>query len=441
MARKTTSKVHWSATSAGLIVLLTVCLGAVPAAAPAAGLPAGMGVAGQWTHFLGPDYDGIAPLEQLDPKGLTPVWTRELGPGCSSVTFADGSLFTMGNQGDRDVVYCLDANTGADSWTFGYACPRMPNLYEGGPNATPTIADGRLYTMSRKGHVHCLEAKTGKRIWEASCAKWTPKGGWWGFSGSPVVWGDKVFVNATDKGVALKRETGEVVWSGTRSVPAYGTILPLPQSNPVTGKPSLVVQTSKNIDIVAPETGESLLEQPPAWATYVSNDNGVAPKVCGNSLLLMHGSKGLGKVSRKNGAWTEDWLCSELVYDKGNWFTFNRQVVRGTFLYAIAGNNKGKNTRLACVDLESGRIVWSRPHTFGNLILAADKLLIVTQDGEIAWGKLDGSEYRETFRKRLLNGGKGHGKDGYYWSHPVLHNGRLFVRSNKGKLTCFHVEQ
>ena len=441
MTRKMTRVARLSRTALGLTVLLTVHLCGGLVAAPVGDLPAGMGVAGQWAHFLGPNYDGIVPLAQFEPKGLAPVWVSELGPGCSSVTSADGRLFTMGNREDRDVVHCLDAKTGGEVWTFDYACPRMPNLYEGGPNATPTIAGGRVYTVSRKGHVHCLDAKTGKHIWEASCAEWTPKGGWWGFSGSPVVWGDKVFVNATDTGVALKRDSGEVVWSGSRAVPAYGTILPLPEGNPVTGEAALVVQTSRNIDIVSPGTGESLLGQPPPWAGHASNDNGVAPKVWGSSLLVMHASKGLAKVSRKDGVWTEDWLCPELVYDKGNWFTFNRQVVRGRSLYAIAGNAKEQNTRLSCVDLASGRVAWSRPHAFGNLVLAADTLLIVTQDGEIAWGTLDGSEYRETFRKKLLNGGKGEGKDGYYWAHPVLHDGHLFVRSNKGKLTCFRVER
>ena len=441
MLQRLTSVVRLPAVFAVPISLLSVSLCTAAAGAPAENLPAGMGVAEEWGHFLGPNYDGVPPVKHFEPKGLTQVWTRELGPGCSSVTLAAGKLFTMGNRNDRDIVYCLDPKSGRETWTFDYACPRMPNLYEGGPNSTPTIADGRVYTLSRKGHVHCLEAKAGSRIWEASCAKWTPKGGWWGFSGSPVVWGDKVFVNASGKGVALKRESGEIVWSGSRSVPAYGTILPLPQGNPVTGKPALVVQTSRNVDIVVPDTGESLLGAPPAWATYVSNDNGVAPKAYEGGLLLMHGSKGLSKVSRKDGAWTEEWLCSELVYDKGNWFTFNRQVVRGTFLYAIAGNAKGKNTRLACVDLETGRVAWSQPHTFGNLLLASDRLMIVTQDGEIAWGVLSGSEYRETFRKKLLNGGKGQGRDGYYWAHPVLHDGHLFVRSTKGKLTCFRVEQ
>ena len=167
----------------------------------------------------------------------------------------------------------------------------------------------------------------------------------------------------------------------------------------------------------------------------------MAPKTYGRDLIVMHGSRGLSRISRQaDGTWVETWLCADLVYDKGNWFTFNRQVIHGKYLYAIAGNAKGQNTRLACVDLDSGQVVWSKPEAFGNLLLAGDTLLIVTQDGEVAWGAIDGNQYRETFRRKLLNGGKGSGKDGPYWAHPVMHAGHLYLRSNKGKLSCFRFQ-
>lgn len=410
-----------------------------PARKPA-GQPAGMGAAADWVHFLGPNYDGIAPLDKFDPKGLTEVWSRELGPGCSSVTVAEGRLFTMGNRADRDIVYCLDPKTGDEKWTFGYDCELMPKLYEGGPNSTPTIADGRIYTLSRKGQVYCLDAESGEKIWEASYGQWSPKGGWWGFSDSPVVWGDKVFVNLTDKGMALARATGTVVWSGERAVPAYATILPLPEGNPVVDRAALVVQTCRTLNVLAPATGESMLGGAPEWAQRKSNNNAVSPKVYGSGLLVMHAATGLSKISRAGGEWTEEWLCPEFAYGGGDWFTFNRQVIHGKYLYAIAGRGKGARCRLECVNLDTGAIEWTRPEAFGNLILAADKLMIVTEMGEIAWGALDGNAYNETFRQKLLDGGVGAGTDGPYWSHPVLHDGHLYVRSNKGKLTCFRLE-
>jgi len=87
---------------------------------------------------------------------------------------------------------------------------------------------------------------------------------------------------------------------------------------------------------------------------------------------------------------------------------------------------------MMCVDLGTGAVKWQKPAPFGNFILAADKLITVTELGEIAWGALDGIEYHETFRKKLLSGRN--------WSHPVLHDGYLYVRSNGGMLTCFRFD-
>ncbi len=401
----------------------------------------GSAAAADWPHFLGPNYDDIAPVTMFDPKGLKQLWTQELGPGCSSVTIVEGRLFTMGNRDDRDIVYCLDPKTGEENWTFGYDCELMPKLYAGGPNCTPTIAGGRVYTLSRQGHIYCLDAQTGKEIWGVSQAKWSPGGAWWGFSDSPVVWGDKVFVNLTNKGLALERDTGKVVWSGDEAVAGYASILPLPEGNPVVDGRALAVQTCRTLHVVDPDTGKSMLEDAPEWALRTSNNNAVSPKVYDGDLLFMHGSAGLSRISREGDNWSEKWLCADLMYDpRGQWFTFNRQVIRGNHLYAICGRGKGSPNELKCVNLDSGKVEWAEPEAFGNLILAADKLMIITEMGEIAWGALQGNEYKETFRERPLNGGLGDDEDGLYWSHPVLHDGHLYARSNKGKLTCFQVE-
>ena len=303
--------------------------------------PAGTGIAGNWAHFLGPNYNGVPYVGEFDPQGIQQVWSRELGPGCASVTIVAGKLYTMGNRDDRDVVYCLDAKTGEEVWTFAYDCDLMPKHYEGGPNSTPTVADGRVFTLSRKGEVHCLDAQNGKKIWEASVEKWKPKGGWWGFSDSPIVWDDCVFVNVTEKGLALNRETGEILRSGQNAVPAYATMLPLAPGNSVLDRPALVLQTCRNIDIVDPATGASFLGEAPDWAKRRSNCNAVAPAVFKKGLVFMHARHGLSKVSRVGDKWVEDWLCKELVYNKWDWFTFNRQIIHNSHLIALAPGDGG----------------------------------------------------------------------------------------------------
>lgn len=403
-------------------------------------LPAGSGVGANWAHFLGPNYNGVPVVEDFDPKGIKQAWSKALGPGCSSVTVVDGKLYTMGNVEDRDIVYCLNSATGDTIWTFEYDCEVLANNYEGGTNSTPTVADGRVYTLSRKGQVHCLDAETGDKIWEVSTEKLPPKKGWWGFSDSPVIWGDKVFLNISDKGMALNKETGEIVWSGEAPAVAYASVLPILASDSVLDRPMLVVQTCVKIDMVDPATGESLMGDAPAWATRKANCNAVNPNAYGDSFLFMHAKNGLSKVSYRDGKWVEDWLCAEAIYDKWEWFTFNRQVIYGDHIFILAGRGKKEADRLMCVDLETGKVAWQKPHDFGNLTLAGDKLILLTQNGQLSWGDLSGNEYKETYSSQPLNGGRKSDQDGVYWAHPVLHNGRFYTRSTRGKLTCFEFE-
>jgi len=402
--------------------------------------PAGSGEDANWAHFLGPSYNGVPPVENFEAKGAKQAWSKSLGPGCSSVTIVDGKLYTMGNVEGRDIVYCLNPATGDEIWTFGYDAEVLANNYEGGPNSTPTVADGHVYTLSRKGHIHCLDAQTGDKIWGTVADKWTPKKGWWGFSDSPLVWGDKVFVNIGSKGLALNKETGDIVWSSEESAVAYASIVPVPASASLLARPMLVVQTCVSIDIVEPSTGESLMGDKPAWAKRKANCNAVTPAIYGDSLIFMHAKNGLSKVSYREGQWVEDWLCEEAIYDKWEWFTFNRQVINKNYLFTLAGKGSKNTDRLICVNLETGKLEWQKPHDFGNLTLAGDKLILLTQNGQLSWGSLSGNEYNETYNSRPLLGGKGSDADGVYWSHPVLHNGRFYTRSTRGKLTCFEFE-
>ncbi len=403
-------------------------------------LPDGVDVKENWAHFLGPSYNGVPLVEHFAPKDIKQVWSRMVYPGCSSVTIVDGKLYTMGNHQESDIVFCLDVTTGETIWKFEYDSELMANNYEGGPNSTPTVADGRVFTLSRKGRIFCLDAQTGEKVWEASAEKWSPKGAWWGFSDSALVWGDKVFFNIGSRGLALRRDTGQIVWSSEQSIASYSTLLPLPASKGILNQPALVVQSCSSLDIVESETGKSFMGDTPQWAQRRSNCNAVTPAVYKGSLLFMHSGHGLSKVSKQGELWVEDWLCEELVYDKWDWFTFNRQVIRDGYLFALAGSRTERSDRLVCVNLDTGEVEWEKPSPFGNLTLAADKLIIVTQNGEIAWGSLDGNQYMETFRRKLLQGGRGREADGPYWAHPVLHDGYLYTRSNKGKLTCFRFE-
>ena len=101
--------------------------------------------------------DGLARV------GAAKLWETNVGTGFSSVSIADGKLYTMGHPEDDDVVWCLDAATGAEVWKFSYPSALVDNLHDGGPAATPTVDGERVYTLGKEGHLFCLNANTGVR--------------------------------------------------------------------------------------------------------------------------------------------------------------------------------------------------------------------------------------------------------------------------------------
>ena len=133
-----------------------------------------------WQRWRGPDMNGVS-----KETGWSATWPDE-GPKRLLENFGRHGLFfhvrepgarvyTLGNDGDKtDTIYCFDAATGASVWKHPYACVLDPKYYEGGPSCTPTVEDGRVYTLSRQGDLLCLDAATGTLIWNKKC-----EGGLW----------------------------------------------------------------------------------------------------------------------------------------------------------------------------------------------------------------------------------------------------------------------
>ncbi|MGA7902721.1 MAG: PQQ-binding-like beta-propeller repeat protein, partial [Terrimicrobiaceae bacterium] len=109
----------------------------------------------EWPQWRGANRDGIS-TEKISPAnwgkdGPKQLWKKQVGTGASSVAVRGGRLYTMGNNGNMDVVFCLDAATGAEIWEHTYPQPLDPRQFEGGPGGTPTVDADKVYTLSHEG--------------------------------------------------------------------------------------------------------------------------------------------------------------------------------------------------------------------------------------------------------------------------------------------------
>ena len=382
--------------------------------------------AGDWPRFRGAHFDGVS--TEKNWLGTWPggqprqLWKKNVGTGFSSVAVADGRLFTLGNNGKQDRIYCIDAASGTEVWVHAYPEELEPKYYEGGPSATPTVDGDRVFTVSKAGKVLSLEAATGKVLWERNVAKdlglSSPD---WGFAGSPHVDGDLLILNLGLHGVAVKKATGETVWQSGKEAAGYGTPVPFTS----VGKTALAIFGAKEVWAVDPQTGQALWHFP--WKTSYEV-NSADPVVVGDQMFVSSGyGTGGGVIGFGGGTPKLTWSNKEVRSH------FSSAVAVDGYLYAVDGQGGDKDSKLKCVELATGKVRWTSPASeTGNLTAADGKLIWITGRGELVIVEAKPDKYTELARAQVT-GGK-------CWTVPVLANGRVYVRNAAGSIVCVDVK-
>src|SRR4051812_2987839 len=199
----------------GLKGMVLLCLIGASASFGAAGV-------GDWPQFRGPNRDGHSGdkglLDQWPSGGPRLVWkTNGLGGGYSSVSVANGRIYTMGDGADSSSVHALDLS-GKHVWMAKLGKIGGGGGYPG-PRCTPTVDGGMVYAMGQFGDLICVEAESGKEVWRKNMRKdFAGQGGGWGYTESPLIDGDRLLCTPGGRDgtmAALNKKTGEVIWRST----------------------------------------------------------------------------------------------------------------------------------------------------------------------------------------------------------------------------------
>lgn len=372
--------------------------------------------AADWPQWRGPRRTGHSTetgwLTRWPVGGPKRLWTAQVGEGYSAVSVVGNRAYTLGNSGGQDVVVCLHADTGKQLWRYAYPCG--PGDY-GGPRATPDVDGPNVYTLSREGLALCLNALTGKVVWQNQLQRATraefPQ---WGFAGSPLVYGNKVIYNVGTHGVAVDKLTGKLLWQTGGGKAGYAA----PVAYNLGRQWAVAIFTGKGLVGVNPDNGRRLWEHP--WQTSY-DVNAADPIFNGDTVFISSNYNRGGALLRLEGA------RPRVVWENRNMRNhFNTSVLVGSALY---GNDE--NT-LKCLDLATGQERWrSRGIDKGGLIAADGKLIVLTGRGELVLAAATPDRYSELARARVLSGET--------WTHPVLANGRIYCRNHGGELACLDV--
>lgn len=372
----------------------------------------------EWSGFRGSARDGVVHgvRIQTDWSSSPPVelWRRPIGPGWSSFAVQGDLLYTQEQRGDDELVSCYRVSTGEPVWGHRDAVRFWESNAGAGPRATPTLHNGRVYALGATGILNALDAATGALVWSRQVAPDTGQAvPIWGFSGSPLVFGDVVVVAAAGTLAAYDISTGSHRWTGPASDSGYSS----PHRVVFDGVEQVVLLGGPGAMGLAPADGTVL------WTHEWEGGSIVQPAVTADGDLLVNamaatgglGTRRLG-VTQANGTWTlkERWTSIGLKP------YFNDLVVHKGHAYGFDGSI------LSAIDLRDGRRVW-KGGRFGNgqLILLADQdlLLVISEEGELALVSATPDQFREVSRFPAL--------DGKTWNHPVVIGDLLLVRNGQ----------
>jgi outer membrane protein assembly factor BamB len=394
-------------------------------------LAAGMAAsAADWPRLGGPDGTGLSSEKGLnkDWKNRPPklAWKVALTDGgYALLAAAGGKAFVLDHQGNEDIVRAFDLDKGVSAWTYSYRDLAKSN--HGFARATPVAANGKLYTASGSGAIHCLEAATGRLVWTTHLVNdLSGEMPGWYYAGSPLLDGDKLIVYPGGVGgvAALNPETGKVLWKGNGGAgeePGYAT----PVVAEIGGKRQYVLFTSRSVVGADAANGAQLWKLP--WKTSY-DVNAATPLAIGNTIFITSNyGRGCGLIEVTGNAARMAWENKEIQSH------FNTPVLLNGLLYSTSDPG-----RLVCLDPKTGTVKWSQPGFEKGGLLYVDGTLIVCDGhtGEIAMVAASPDGYKELGRTTLMRD-NGEQKD-KFWTPPILSDGRLLVRT-RARLLCLDV--
>ena len=415
-----------------------------------------------WPGWRGPERTDVSSETDLLPSwpkdGPKLLWTfRNAGSGHSSCAVVGDTLYTLGTRGSDEIVLAIDVSKGTESWSakIGPIFTFSKNIWGDGPRWTPTIDGNRLYALGAQGDLVCLNiAAKGKEVWRKSMQKdfagvmMTE----WGYSESPLVDGPRLICTpGGPKGtlLALNKTDGAPVWQSaalTNKAP-YSSII----AATIHGVRQYV-QNSYDEAVGGFVSGVSAADGKLLWSLPTfkgdSYDIGTTP-ITANNLVYV------STDNRVNGchcfALDAKFKAKDLYSKKSQKVMKNNHggvvLVEGH----VYGHSAGSGW--VCQELKSGAEAWAEKETLncrsGSLVAAPGRLYLLTDSGTVGLVETNPKEFKLVSSFKLPEASKLRGTaptalrtatEALIWSHPVIANGRLYVRDQE-LVFCYEVKE
>ena len=393
-----------------------------------------------WPQWRGPNRTGVSAesgLLQDWPEGGPPrLWLNpNCGIGYSGPTVVQDRLITMGAREGIEQLICLDVHTGDELWAID-----VGEVYEDGwgdgPRSSATIDGDRVFALGAKGDLVCAELKAGAVVWKVTMEDFGGSVPNWGYSESVLVDEGKVVCTpGGDDGavLALDKHTGQKIWQsqGFTDASHYSSIIPADFE----GTRQYIQLTQRSVVGIDATTGDVL------WRTDWPGRVAVVPTpIFHNGHVYVSSGYGVGCDLLKITADGE--LNVTSVYDDDAKKVMKNHhggvVLVGDYLFGFSDR-----VGWVCQELMTGEMAWREREALGKgAICYADGRLycLSKDDGWVVLVEANAEGWREHGRFKLDPQTELRKPKGRIWTHPIVANGKLFLRDQE-LLFCYDVKQ
>jgi outer membrane protein assembly factor BamB len=388
-----------------------------------------LSAASDWPQWQGPDRTGVSKetglLKQWPSSGPSVVWTAGgLGTGYGSMAVAGDRVFVQGARGRSSTVIALNRADGKEAWSKALG-PTENNDQGPGPRGTPTVDGDRLYVLTEAGDLHCLKTD-GTAVWHRNIlTDFRGRQLRWLISESPLVDGDALIVSPGGSGagmVKLDKMTGKTLWTSKdlSDVAGYSSAIVAD----VGGVRTYMTLTSSAGVGVRASDGKLM------WH-YERAANGIAnittPIFFDNKVFYTSAydtGGGLVALTPQNG----EVKAKEIYFTRDMKNHHGGVVLVDGYLYGF------NDSILTCLEFATGKLMWrDRSVGKGSVTYADGNLYVQGENNVFGLAEASPSGYKEKGRFPFVDKGLPS------WAHPVISNGRLYVR-NQDTLTVYDIK-
>lgn len=375
-----------------------------------------------WPQWRGPDRDGQSAGHdwpaRLDEVSLSKLWSVPLGPSYSGPVVSDQFVFTTETRNkESEVVLALNRETGEEHWRAEWKGAMTVPFFAASNGSwirsTPAYDGKYLYVAGMRDILVCLNAETGQEEWRVDFgSRFGSPLPAFGFVCSPLVDGDAVYVQAGASVVKLNKQTGATIWRALEDGGGmFGSAFSSPIIATLSGRRQLLVQMRTELAGLDLETGNVLWRQEvPAFRGM----NILTPVVIGDNVFTSsyRNKSWLYRVAQRSGQFNVETVWSNNVQG----YMSTPVVIDGHAYLHL------QNRRFACINLETGERTWtSQPYgKYASLVAQGNRLLALDARGRLLLIKATPQAFELLGDEAVT--------DDETWAHLAVSGSELFIR-------------